>query len=404
MKTLFNQTILLLNNQGLNESGGGVSMIEALVRHFSEKNAVTLISEGDKSSCTTGLFTNIKFMPQRFETRAILWRFAPLLKALALRKSLRHLVADYDIVIALDCRYAFALWKYCRRSLRAYISLSTIPMVAYLDSELTSQQHLVFVQYLLLERRAFHQAQISFVSSKTHLEEVKKYERLRVRPHIIYPFLETRSSCSQDERLREEAKQELGLSGKIVVLTVVRMTRLKNAKYIVDLATQITRDDVVFVVVGDGDHYRIIEQMIEQRGLSNRMRLFGRLENPCQCYQAANIYLHPSKYESFCCTIYEAMLSGLPVVFPKTASGYVSAFEELVEKEDALPLDFGNLNNVKDQLQLLIEKVELRQTMGTQARRKAESFAQDFPSYAEEVDRHIAEIYETTTNRRKERI
>ena len=393
MNALHNQNILLLNNQGLNESGGGVSMIEALVRHFAEQNAVTLISEGDEPSCTTGLFTNIKFVPQQFHTRSFLWRFAPLLKAVALRKSLRHLVTDYDLVIALDCSYAFALWKYCRRSLRVYISLSAIPMVAYLDCELASQQHLVFAQYLLLERRAFHQAELSFVSSSTHLKEVKKYERLRVRPEVVYPFLETRSSCERDERRRDDAKRLLGLAGKTVVLTVSRLTPLKNAEYVVDLAAQMPRNDVVFAIVGDGGRRESIERIVEQRNLSDHVRLFGRLENPCQCYQAADIYLHPSKYESFCCTIYEAMLSGLPVVFPKTASGYVSAFEELIQEGDAISLDFGHLNEVKDRLQQLIEDVPLRQAIGTQARRKAESFARDFPPYAQEIERRIAEIY-----------
>jgi len=394
MNALHNKNILLLNNQGLNESGGGVSMIEALVRHFSKNNAVTLISEGGSPSCTTGLFTNIKFVPPQFHAKSFLWRFTPLLKAVALRKSLRHLVADYNIVIALDCSYAFALWKYCRRSLRVYISLSAIPMVAYLDCELASQQRLVFAQYLLLERRAFHRANLSFVSSSTHLKEVKKYERLRVHPEIVYPFLETRSSCERDEGRREDAKRSLGLSGKTVILTVQRLTPLKNAEYVVDLAAQMPREDVIFVIVGDGGRRESIERMVEQRNLSDHVRLFGRLENPCQCYQAADIYLHPSKYESFCCTIYEAMLSGLPVVFPKTASGYVSAFEELIQEGDALSLDFGQLNEVKHCLQQLIEDVPLRQAIGAQARRKAESFARDFPPYAQEIERRIAEIYD----------
>ena len=152
------------------------------------------------------------------------------------------------------------------------------------------------------------------------------------------------------------------------------------------------REDVVFAIVGDGERRASIERMVEQRNLSNHVRLYGRLENPCQCYQAADIYLHPSKYESFCCTIYEAMLSGLPVFFPKTASGYVSAFEELIQEGDALSLDFGQLNEVKHRLQRLIEDVPLRQAIGAQARRKAESFARDFPPYAQEIERRIAEI------------
>ncbi len=396
MKTLLNQNILLLNNQGLNESGGGVSMIEALVRHFSEDNAVTLISEGDEPSCTTGLFTNVKFVPQQYESRPFFWRFAPLLKAFSLRKSLRHLVADYDIVIALDCRYAFALWKYCRRSLRVYVSLSAIPMVASLDSELASQQQIIFGQYALIERRAFRQSDISFVSSETHLQEVNKYARLRKRPAVVYPFLETRSSCAQDERMRDDAKREIGLYGKTVILTVGRMTRLKNAEYIIDLAAQFPRNDVVFGIVGDGEHRASIERMIQEKALSDRVILFGRRENPCQFYQAADIYLHPSKYESFCCTIHEAMLSGLPVIFPKTASGYVSAFEELIQEGDALCLDFGKLNDVRDALQRLIDDVSLRRTIGNQALQRAESFVDIFPSYSQEVDRRIVAIYETS--------
>ena len=70
--TLANKKILLLNNQGLNESGGGVSMIESLVFHLSERNAVTLISEGEADSEFDGRFRNVKFMPKRYAVLPVL--------------------------------------------------------------------------------------------------------------------------------------------------------------------------------------------------------------------------------------------------------------------------------------------------------------------------------------------
>lgn len=393
--TLANKKILLLNNQGLNESGGGVSMIESLVFHLSERNAVTLISEGEADSEFDGRFRNVKFMPKRYAVLPVLWRFAPLLSSFALQKPLKSLVSGYDIVIALDCRYAFALWKYYRRSLRVYISLSAIPLVAYHDCLTRSHRALVFLQYCLMERAAFQRAHLSFTSSRVHLAEVRKYERIRVNPVVAHPFLASRSAANRDAAAQAELKRALGAEGKTLIVTVSRVTRLKNIVYLVTLAEQLQRDDVLFAVVGDGADYHKIARLIQEKGLGGKIALHGRHENPKQFYQAADIYLHPSRYESFCCTIYEAMLSGLPVIFPKNASGYVSAFEELIQPDDALCVDFGNPANVRDALLRLIDDAPFRRQIGANALRRAAAFSTDFPPYAEEVERRIAEALQT---------
>ncbi len=387
---LHEKKILLLNNQGLEEAGGGVTMLEELTNYFSVKNQVTLLSEGQSE--TTSINGNLNqqtIMPEAYHTKPFLWRLTPVLSSRSLRKRLRDAVKGYDVIIALDCRYAAALWPVCRNALKVYISLSAIPVVGMKDVHgPRSHKFLVFLQYAVLERRAFQQADIACVASQRHLAEVQKYEWLTMKPAVVYPVMKVKTSGTETGQELDALRERVGGVHKHILLTVTRIIPLKNLEYLLDLAEKLQRDDILFLIVGEGEQRAALQQEVRQRGLEQRVRFTGYQQNPAGFYRMADIYIHPSCYESFSCAIYEAMLFSLPVILPKNTTHYVSAFEELLQGDDALCLNFEEQDEVCEAISRLFENEERRKQIGRRGRDAALALQK---SYAREIEHLIEE-------------
>ncbi len=108
------------------------------------------------------------------------------------------------------------------------------------------------------------------------------------------------------------------LKNKKIILFVGRFCDQKNLELWVGLAKKILviRQDVMFVMAGDGEKTGQIKSLVRDFGISNRFIFLGNVlhaELP-SIYGAADIFLLTSHYEGFGRVILEAMLSGLPVV------------------------------------------------------------------------------------------
>jgi len=394
---LKNKKILIVNNQGLDECGGGVTIVKTLIDYFSQNNQVTFISESkikplvEKKNVQ---ISNAKI--KTYENKGFLWRFSSVLSSRSLKIEFSLSKKEYDFVIVLDCKYFFAINKAFPNSTKIYISLSAIPIVAIKDSNDTViQKILIFLQYAFLERYAFQKADIPFVSSKTHLNEVMKYELITKKPHVVYPliFSELREIKSECYKTNKNIRESLGIEGKHIALTVSRITKLKNIEYIIKIAEKIQRDDLVFLILGDGGHKKTIEEIICAKKLENRVILCGQQDDPEQFYKISDLYIHPSYYESFCCSIYEAMEFALPVIFPKTNRKYVSSFQELLKENEAFCVNFKRLQNVINSINALLDKKELREQTSAFALKRARLIKKKYGSYAQQIEKLICDKY-----------
>jgi glycosyltransferase involved in cell wall biosynthesis len=96
-------------------------------------------------------------------------------------------------------------------------------------------------------------------------------------------------------------------------------------------------------------------------------------------------YVHPSRYESFCLSVLEAMAAGLPVIASK-----VGGLPELVTPTTGILIDaLDNLDAWDDALQALWCDRERAQALGEAARRRV---AEHFP-WHRFADEHAA-VYE----------
>jgi len=115
-----------------------------------------------------------------------------------------------------------------------------------------------------------------------------------------------------------ELRHSLGLpEDAFVIGHVGRMSPEKNHKFLLTLAQAlVTRmPETYLVLVGDGPVRRQVEKWIEQKGLTERVRLLGsRRDVPALMMNLFDLFLFPSIYEGLPLVVIEAQAAGLPIV------------------------------------------------------------------------------------------
>ena len=121
-------------------------------------------------------------------------------------------------------------------------------------------------------------------------------------------------------------------------------------------------------VVGSGDE-RYFESMARSHECSHLVTFFGNRSSPEDLFQAADLFLMPTRYETFSIASHEAAACGLPII--ATA---VSGIAELIGENEAGLLVSGTSWAVADAVRLLAGRPDLRESMGREGRRRARAF------------------------------
>lgn len=103
--------------------------------------------------------------------------------------------------------------------------------------------------------------------------------------------------------------------------------------------------DVFLEVGGDGPERTMLENMVKEKKISDRVSFLGLLtrENVRKAMWRANAFVLPSYVETFGVVLIEAMATGLPVIANRCGGP-----EEFVEKSSGLLLEPGDVKGLSD--------------------------------------------------------
>lgn len=123
------------------------------------------------------------------------------------------------------------------------------------------------------------------------------------------------------------------------------------------------------ILIGDGPLRPTVEAIARDEGLP--LQCLGFRPDVPLLLAGLDAYVHPSRYESFCLSVLEAMAAGLPVIASK-----VGGLPELVLPSSGILIDaIDNLDAWDSALQTLWRDQELARALGQAARQKvAENF------------------------------
>ncbi len=109
-----------------------------------------------------------------------------------------------------------------------------------------------------------------------------------------------------------------------------RLSKVKRVDLFINVAKKIVekRNDICFVIVGDGEQRIFLEKMVFDLGLTSRIFFLGFRKNSIAIMKIFDLYLLTSKFESFGLVAAEAMASNVPVV-----SVDICALSEIIENK-----------------------------------------------------------------------
>ena len=179
---------------------------------------------------------------------------------------------------------------------------------------------------------------------------------------------------------QESVRARLGLNGEKILLYVGRIEPLKGLDLLVETAAQMdTGECVRMIVVGadanGGLELERVKQLAKERDLEDQIDFVGQVDHtdlPLY-YNAADVCVVPSYYESFGLVALESMACGTPVVAARVGglstiiqhgrTGYLKSWR--------CPEAFAN------SVEMIISSDGLQQSMGEAARKRAEGMGWD---------------------------
>lgn len=122
-------------------------------------------------------------------------------------------------------------------------------------------------------------------------------------------------------RSMEDASQIDRRVGRCIIVSCGRLYRDKGFDLAVDAARIMSEQKLLnfsWYIIGDGKERHRIERRIKSAALQDRVFLFGGMKNPYPLIRACDIYVQPSRIESFGISMVEAQVLGKVVVATDT--------------------------------------------------------------------------------------
>lgn len=186
---------------------------------------------------------------------------------------------------------------------------------------------------------------------------------------------------------KAKVRRRLGLPSEPIVLFVGRIEPLKGIDILLRAAAQLGEDIHFCLVIVGGDE-TVQREKMELEGLAAELGIAGRVTFLAAVdhdllplfYNAADVCVVPSYYESFGLVALEAMACGTPVVASR-----VGGLQGTVrDSETGYLIPWRCPEPFAERLELLLENEELRRNLGESARAVAEGYA--WPYIAQQVE------------------
>jgi len=217
---------------------------------------------------------------------------------------------------------------------------------------------------------------ISVSSSTKKLLE----EKIGVRPdriRVIYPGIDIdRFSIKGNP---EKLRQQFGLTGKKVILTVARLDSRKGQDKVIEALPKVIKDipEVKYLIVGEGYYRGELEKLAQKYGVEESVIFTGTIPDDndliIDYYDLADVFIMPSrtqkgKIEGLGISFLEASARGKAIIAGKSGG----SVEAVRDGETGLLVDPNDSEKIAGVILDLLKNDEKSRTFGTNARRRAE--------------------------------
>jgi glycosyltransferase involved in cell wall biosynthesis len=166
--------------------------------------------------------------------------------------------------------------------------------------------------------------------------------------------------------LRAQMRKHWGMADdEVVLLNVSALEERKGTWRVIQSLPEIRKHcpKVRYVILGEGSHKPVLEQMVHELGLTDCVLFAGTTPDLVPWYNLADIFVMLPDAEANSIACHEAMACGLPVVVANTGG-----FGEVVTGQAGRLVDIYNRSMIASTIVELAELPELRHRMGLEGR------------------------------------
>jgi glycosyltransferase involved in cell wall biosynthesis len=161
-----------------------------------------------------------------------------------------------------------------------------------------------------------------------------------------------------------------------LIVAVGRLVEAKGFSYLVDAFSFVlkTIENVRLIIIGEGDGRLILEKMIFQLGLKDKVALLGYQRNPYKFMARSDIFVLSSIYEGFPNVLLEAMACGVPVISTSCPSG---PDEIINDQVNGLLVPVGSEESMAKAMIKLLRNAGLRNRFSKAGKERVKNFSLD---------------------------
>lgn len=197
------------------------------------------------------------------------------------------------------------------------------------------------------------------------------------RFRVVHNLLDVHALREADEQARAALATRLGLAGKRrpkVIGSVMRLEREKDPDLWVDIVAEMSRrrQDVKFVLVGDGRLRQHVERRLQTLGVADLVILAGTVSDGlAEHYALFDAFLLTSHFEGLPNVLLEAQHYGVPVVGPEVGG----VGEAMASGKSGFAVAGRAPQPFADALERMLDDDALRRRMATAGRQFVARFA-----------------------------
>jgi glycosyltransferase involved in cell wall biosynthesis len=193
--------------------------------------------------------------------------------------------------------------------------------------------------YLRREREAIVSAPLVICNSRRTAEDVARYYGLPAsRLHVVYYGSDAQSFSPVTPAERRDARTALGVPDDRAVAVFIGALgdRRKGFDVLFDAWLSFAADpawDVDLLVAGEGSEVAAWTSRAAQAGMADRIRFLGFRRDIATVLAAADVLVHPARYEAYGLGVHEAVCRGIPAIVTDVAGvteRLASTFQELI--------------------------------------------------------------------------
>lgn len=114
---------------------------------------------------------------------------------------------------------------------------------------------------------------------------------------------------------REEKRKSLGLKDTdIMFLSVGELNKNKNHQMVIYALSKLKKKNIHYVIVGQGILFEELKVLAQELKIAEQVHLLGYRDDVKEIYQAADIFVFPSKREGLSVALMEAIACRVPII------------------------------------------------------------------------------------------